>query len=385
MQLDFHYYATYCSAFLAGYSHKESMEICYSAQLVDCMSKTFLKKIKASPIAATTQLSLEMVDSNKDILELQNITRIWSSFHFLPYDLYANIKAPKPYRDKYRLICNTNSDLLVKTVNLAKKNATLQSTGIAMHVLADTWAHRYFAGVPSLVINNTNSYFYEVTYKDGQEQTRKIKFNNNPFKTDDIENAIYTKSMFQTSENAIMNLGHGRAGHLPDYSFMRYKYMPAWNKYEVIFKDNPSDYYHAFCQMTYALKFLHGDRTSFEKDTYEFDQLKKYENKIKEILEKRQLDSCNDWKAFGESLSGQTIEPFDLGKYEEEYVAATKQAKDDTFLGKFIEAAIAQKSMVTNEIADSKNFLAGRSIDRKKRRAKRLSKLLKKNKKQGVQ
>ena len=43
MQADFHYYATYCAAYLAGYSHKEALDLCYSAQMVDCLTKTFLK------------------------------------------------------------------------------------------------------------------------------------------------------------------------------------------------------------------------------------------------------------------------------------------------------------------------------------------------------
>ena len=43
------------------------------------------------------------------------LMRIWSSFHFLPYDLTATRpKAPKSYQDKYRLICNPNGDLLVE-------------------------------------------------------------------------------------------------------------------------------------------------------------------------------------------------------------------------------------------------------------------------------
>ena len=42
MQKDFHYYATYAAAYIAGYSHEESMAICYSAQFVDWCSKTFL-------------------------------------------------------------------------------------------------------------------------------------------------------------------------------------------------------------------------------------------------------------------------------------------------------------------------------------------------------
>ena len=37
--------------------------------------------------------------------------------------------------------------------------------------------------------------------------------------------------------------------------------------------------------------------------------------------------------------------------------------KDDTFLGRFILAALAQKSMVTNKIYKSGNKLAGYSVD----------------------
>ena len=59
---------------------------------------------------------------------------------------------------------------------------------------------------------------------------------------DDLDNSIYTNSLYQRSENTIMNLGHGMAGHFPDYSFARYRYLPAWGGYEEIIKDNPSDY-----------------------------------------------------------------------------------------------------------------------------------------------
>ena len=55
MQEDFHYYATYCAAYLAGYDHEECLDISRSAQFVDFCSKTFLQKIKAPLSAATTQ------------------------------------------------------------------------------------------------------------------------------------------------------------------------------------------------------------------------------------------------------------------------------------------------------------------------------------------
>lgn len=359
MQMDFHYHATYCAAYLAGYSHEESLDIAYSAQFVDHCSRTLLAKIKGPGEAATTQLQLEMMDARTDPLGLQDITRIWSSFHFLPRDLHA-VKpgCNKYYLQKYRLICGPNSDLVVKTVELAK-GRPLQSVGIAMHVLADTWAHSYFAGTPSLVINNTNYEFYEL-FPDGDGYSEKrITFRHKTSVPDDMENSIYTNSLYQRSENTIMNLGHGRAGHLPDYSYARYRYLPAWGEYEEIVKDNPSDYMKAFTQMIEAMKYIRGDIPAFEKETYDTDAVQPWKDRIKEILEKRQLIACDDWKAFGEELSGKPMTDYAIDTYFDEYTGCPKEEKENTFLGKFIHGAIAHKGMVIEEIFKSGNMLAG--------------------------
>ena len=362
MQKDFHYYATYAAAILAGYTHEESLTICYSDQLTDLCSKSFLSKLGGPLSAATTQLAMEMADARTDLVGRQDITRIWASFHFLPYDLNVARKGcSKLYLHKYSLICNPNSDLVVETVNLGK--SSLQATGIAMHVLADTWAHRYFAGTPSLVINNTDSWFFELLPEGEGFRERRITFRHNPTAPDDLEKGIYTNSLFQASENAIMNLGHGRAGHLPDYSFIRYKYLPAWGNYEEVIKDNPHDYYMAFCQMIEAMKALRGSAPAFEKDRYDFEAAAPYEEEIRAILEKRQMDACDDWKAFGEKLSGQTVPDFDLQQYQKKYLDAAPEEKNGTFLGKYFLAALAQKSMVTNRIFRSGSLLAGFSVE----------------------
>ena len=364
MQKDFHYYATYTAAVIAGYSHEESMEICYSAQFVDLCTKTYLKGIGAPLAAATTQLQMELADARTDMIGLQDITRIWASFHFLPRDLYADPvkRCSKRYRSKYRLICGPNGALVADTVNLAK-GSSLQAAGIAMHVLADTWAHQYFAGTPSLVINNTNDYFYEIVREGGEDKDIRLKFRHNPTSDDDLDNHLYTNSVYQPRENSIMNLGHGRAGHLPDYSFARYKYMPAWDNYRAVVKDNPGDYASAFAQMIYAMKFLRGDVEIFETYTYDVQAMMPWKDEIFSIIAKRQLDASDDWKALGERISGREIEGFDIDRYREEYVSADKDAKNATFLGRFTLAAMAQKSMVTNRIYNSGNRLAGRSID----------------------
>lgn len=363
MQKDFHYYAAYCAARIAGYSHEEGKEICYSDQLTDWCSETFLKKLKGPKAAATTQLPLELMDSGADLLSLQNITRIWASFHFLPFDLNADVKrAGRLYRNKYRLICKPNGALVEDTVKLAKDKGT-QAVGLAMHVLADTWAHSGFAGTPSLVINNTDWYFYELLAGPDGDTERPVRFRHSASAADDLEQGVFTNSLYQGNENSIMNLGHGRAGHLPDYSFIRYKYLPAWGDYEWIVKDNPSDYYHAFCQMVYAMRFLRGDVEPFTTGIYDVEAVKPWKERIQSILVKRQLDACGDWKALAEEIAGCEIEDFDLSKYEGEYLAAGKECKNSTFLGAFFLAAMAQKSMVTGKIFHSGNLLAGFSSD----------------------
>ncbi|MCR5106755.1 MAG: hypothetical protein K6B28_01185 [Lachnospiraceae bacterium] len=362
MQEDFHYYATYCAAYLAGYSHEESLETGYASQLVDLCSRTFLNKVHGPLSAATTQLQAELADEGSDIISLQDITRIWSSFHFLPGDLNASVeKRSKKYLNRYRLICNPNGDLLVDTINLARKGG-MESKGLAMHVLADTWAHRYFAGTPSFVINDAGYFFEIIDTEDGTEEIA-IEFKHNPVAPDDPVKHIYTASIRQESEYSIMNLGHGRAGHLPDYSYIKYSFLPAWGGYEKIVKDNPSDYYHAFCQMVYALKVLRNSGEVFEKDRYDEEAVKPYKERIMEILTRRQLLASNDWKEFGSFLSGREIEDFDIKKYQMEYTQAGEKDKNDTFLGRFFIAALAQKSMVTNKIFMSGNLLAGYSAD----------------------
>lgn len=375
MQIDFHYYATYSAAYLAGYSTSEALQIAYSAFMVDQCTDTFLRKVKGPLVAATTQIQMELMSANTDVIGLQNMTRIWSSFHFLPKDLYAPKRkgSTKRYMRKHRLICGPNGELVKDTIELAK-GSSYQAIGIAMHVLADTWAHMYFAGTPSVAINTVNDYIFEIM-PDGSKE--RIVFKHNPIAPDDAIEKKYSASIFQSNENSIMNLGHGQVGHLPDYSYCVYSYLPAWDGYEEIIKDNPSDYNKAFRQMVYAMKYLRGDIDKFELDTYAYDEVEPYAEEINEIFLKRQILSCDDWKAFGEKLTGVEVPEFDIGKYQEEYM--NSDDKDNTFLGNFFNCAIKHKSMITKKIHDSGNPLAGKSVtlDRAKATAEMIQDVIK--------
>lgn len=355
MNADFHFYATYCASIIAGYNSEEARRIAYAANFVDYCSVTILKTAGLPTSSATTQTDFELIDFNTDVLGLQEITRIWSCFHFLPGDLYAPVKrGGRNYKSKYRLICQPNGKLVVDTIKLVK-NGSLEGIGMAMHILADTWAHRNFVGTPSLVINNTERHFYEVY--NGKDYL--LNFVHSLGKADNIDKRRYTKSIYQTNENSIMNLGHGRAGHLPDLSYLTYKYMPAWADYEMIIKDNPSDYFNAFSQMIYALKYLRGTIDDFKLNTYE--PLGEYEEKVKAIICKRQLDADDDWREFGEELSHTKIEPFDVFEYQNNHLKADN--KETSFFANYCYAALQHKSMVTNRIYKSGNLLAGYSVE----------------------
>lgn len=367
MNQDFHYYGTYCAAILAGYTAEESLSIAYCANFVDFCTRSLLVRIKGPLAAATSMQQLEMMDSGVDLISLQNITRIWSSFHFLPGDLHAARRGcGRRYLNKYRLICNPNGELAAATVKLAKDKG-LEAAGIAMHVLADTWAHRYFAGTPSLVINNTNEYFYELLPGENGFTRRQIRFMHNPAAEDDPKTGRYNCSVYQPNENSVMNLGHARAGHLPDYSWIRYIYLPAWGEFRELLKDNPSEYMHAFRQMVYALRFLRGDYEDFQTARYDTEKVDPLAEEITRILETRQLNASADWKALGEKLSGVPIPDFDIETHQAEYVQADAIAREDTLLGRFLKAALAQKSMVTGHIFQSGNRLAGFSVDYRKK------------------
>ena len=148
-------------------------------------------------------------------------------------------------------------------------------------------------------------------------------------------------------------------GKVSRYSFIRYRYLPAWADYDEVIKDNPSDYMNAFCQLVYALKYLKGGADEFIVDTYEKDAVEPFKDEIDAFLRKRQLSASADWKSLGERLSGHEIEPFDLEKYVDEYMLSSKEDKGSTFLGRFFDAAMAQKAMVTLKIFESGNLLAG--------------------------
>lgn len=337
MNLDFHYYGTYSAARLAGYYADDAKVIAYYAQFVDECSKDFLIKNNIKDGTPTVQsdeelraLFISLKPYTED--ELEEAAEIWGAFHFLPGNVNDEI-SPGGMSNSQKLIfkrlCMHDSILAVQTVKNAKANGTLPAIGMAMHILADTWAHCYFAGIPEKFINDVPGDVWEA-----DKNKSKSHYSCTP------SNPLRDKS--------ITYLGHARMGHLPDYGFMKYSYCPAWKNGAELIKDNPADFMKAFGQMIAALQYIKGDKENFNPG--DFAKLgRDTECRIQSIINTKKADTCVEWKEFIEnylfSEDEGGLEDFDKDKCVNEYLSAGNINQTDLF--KFLDAAKAHKQFVT--------------------------------------
>lgn len=358
MNLDFHYYGTYCAARLAGYGRREAEEIAYYAQFVDECSESLLKKkgVPADRLSVTVNSDDELTAQFTDLRaytkeQLRQVGGIWSAFHFLPGNLHGEIAAAELSEEEqreFKRLCLPDSPLMVKMVQQAKTDGSLPAIGMAMHILADTWAHSYFAGIPARHVNNIQGDVHEL------RDTREVKL---MFTLDTLPDNLEGNRYSHTPPNAfrdksIVYLGHGRIGHLPDYSFMRYAYKPAWLQSGMTLKNNALDFGKAFCQMMAAMQYIRGDRETFDKYVYaELDAVKK--QKLQELFKVRVLRSDEQWRHFiehdlsAEDTAAGCIVAFDVNKCFREYDAAPR--KSDTGLARFLAASKNHRYLVEKE------------------------------------
>lgn len=321
MNKDFHYYGTYVAARLAGYDFDSAQIIAHSAQYVDDSDEEMLKDSLGRyyitdfvPIPTVQGLS-DMVEKNFDWSEgaLKSIADIWVPFHFLPgnYGGNSDIKrytgptsaSGSAYRwtfddeseKQFKLLCQPNSLLVKRMINDIVTNHTdkdyiLQMAGLRMHVLADTWAHMFYIGMPAWFINDAG----ETVYKfDGTAKTSVVWQRVWPWddSTDILNGESATPDIL--AYNSIVYLGHGRMGHLPDYPYLKYQYSPRWSNDDIT-KDNFTYFLQALKQLTKALECIK-NKTLFDINNYA-ELPVDVENIIKEILATRINDQSETWR-----------------------------------------------------------------------------------------
>lgn len=321
MNMDFHYYGTYLAARGAQFSDCEARKIAWASQMTDDCTETLLKQMNVpeEKRVFTCQTNEEMLVSNmKDLSdqnsqELRKIRSIWMPFHFLPgnFDNRYRYEGEKEWgttkydevRDEedFRCICTINSELVQRMIDDIRnryneadndtKDELLYLIGIRMHVLADTWAHEFFAGTPNYWVN-------EDEWKERVDGPYA-----SPFTAPDA-----------FSYYSIFYLGHGQVGHWPDYSHLTYRYLPHWMKKDSngIFKSNPDIFYSAFYQMMEAMKAIkqneNFDRQMYmdKEDTVIIANLNVEAGEVLTVLKSDKQPTA--WKDFVENKIQNTIE-----------------------------------------------------------------------------
>ncbi len=367
MNKDFHYYATYVAAMTAGFRYQDAQKIAYAAQYVDDSSISMINTAYLpglSPVPTAQQLSELIYD---DIwwseTKLINAARVWVPFHMLPGNYGANSDIQvyngtrsssdstgtyKWYFDdesneEFKLLCQKDSllvsEMINDTINHTGEDYILHLIGLRMHVMADTWAHCNFAGIPAWFINETEK---EVTNMDTGDLIK-----------------IDERSPDALAFNSYSYLGHGRMGHLPDYPYLHYSYHSQWKGQKVpIIKNNSTLFLDAFRQMVTAMRRII-NHTRFDPKI--FDPIDDNTlNVVLEILQKKNNDQCNDWKknisriiVKGEPL--RVPEDYNIDAWLTAAQKASDKKKTDYYF--FNISAILHLSLVENSLKANGIFI----------------------------
>ena len=207
MQIDFHHAVTYVCARLAGFDCADAAIIAHAAQYVDDATSRV-------PIRFSNDTVFEPIASAHDPFAIAsgNGEEAWLPFHFLPGNEGQNTTGRDGgHRD--RLVCRPDSKIARRVLALTGKSRdlpfALHHLGVALHVLADTFAHQGFAGVR-----------HPVNEVEGLAERGDTG----------LFSEILNGGFWAVARTAIPPLGHGRAHHFPDLPFLEWQYVNGWGE-----------------------------------------------------------------------------------------------------------------------------------------------------------
>ncbi|MEN6318114.1 MAG: FYVE zinc finger domain-containing protein [Syntrophaceae bacterium] len=323
MDKDFHYYATFAAAKLAGWDEKKAQTIAYAAQFVDDFDYNYgyggepwyikYKNKNNLELPHTGTLRFEKAaehifkvsprrtaqnDKSDFVLDKHVRRDIWVPFHFLPGNFipkgkdtvpgYIQRKVAKLPHADFKLLARPMSPLAIDMINDLlnldhDEPYFLHLLGLRMHVFADTWAHQDFVGDGIKAINDCAGWynFYEaepsiMKQVDWQVLSTELEYAPPIF-------------IFQSY------LGHGRLGHFPDFGWCRYYYTPAWLQQEgkfMIGRDNPREFEKAFFEMVKVMWAAKNGKKKYPLGTNEGPEMKA------QVRENIQLAICLDQARF---------------------------------------------------------------------------------------
>lgn len=369
MNIDFHYYGTYLAASYAGYNAKEAEIIAHAAQLVDdCTIHNLIQTDKFEQIVTsrdTVDIALEAADALTPYTEsdVQKAKEIWSYFHFLPGNEDGrmqyngrrknNILEPRwRFDDKlfcYMCLpeCKLAEQMINQTVQIAqsKQSGILEFVGLRMHVLADTWAHAYFAGLPEWCMNDVRQTQNIYEYDAGNWIKTEVGVQADSPAQHRYQVARVSSQRFISP----VYLGHAQVGQMPDLGYLHFKYVPVWKEnladknQRWVEKNNQDSYLKAFAQMVSAMKAIRNNSVYPQNVNMEVvDQ--QLQAEIAKVLATRKLDQSEEWKTLIQKQNGSIPDDYVKNSWQKECSQSDKQ--EDTHYAYFCEAASIQKQFL---------------------------------------
>ena len=248
MNLDFHYYGTMTAALDAGFRMKDAARIARAAQFVDdCTVHVFHTGVDYEQIP-TSRLTEDLIPEclNPTPYTDENVKKareIWGNFHFLPgnqdgdVEFYGKRESGFFETTRWKFDASVFAKLCIPESRLAQSViqdaidredtvVELERVGMYMHILADTWAHCGFAGLPDWSCNDVRQSMGLEEYLDGWHNVEVgLELPDNPDRR-----TYKVVKMISSRYISPLYLGHGQLGQMPDLGFLRFRYVPVWKE-----------------------------------------------------------------------------------------------------------------------------------------------------------
>lgn len=316
MDADFHYYGTATAAFHSGFAHDDAKEIAFAAQFLDWFNNDYsddwqMVNRKGEPLSdpQTNEpyyFRPQLCIQSFAVAFLKYDVDIWNAFHFPPgnfeYETITGQRWETSFRKQLRLrdtkfsegrdrLCRPYSqfarDLILDTVEQYQalfnaKGQKLKSLidkligrrsrlpvsdgeklaryllGIRMHVLGDTWAHQDFTGEPSVECNSVVDR-EKVSYRDPKTKKQIIVEWSGPPLGPLNKDTDCAAPPDVTWLGDRSSPGHSQMGYLPDYSWLTFRYLPAWKSdNRSLTRNNPKEYSKAWSWMSFVMGLCNG-------------------------------------------------------------------------------------------------------------------------------
>jgi hypothetical protein len=198
MQIDFHFYAIYALARAAGITDQNAHIIAYASQHTDDAKYEHALDFENGGRFQQVLTAHKYVDPK--VLSKSTCYNIWVPYHFLPGGDGVNFYEKLTTKPQ-----STITGALTQRYDaLGEYPYMLQSLGLLLHVIADTWSHQNFIGL-----------------QHGRNDVRGLRIDN--------EHKGFIDKMLEEAKSKFIEfyapmLGHTQAGHLPDEPFRTWRY-----------------------------------------------------------------------------------------------------------------------------------------------------------------